>query len=79
MTPSHAMFPIPDSEAEGRKGNAEGRGWKGQVQCEKGIFGHRMDMSRVEQLLQWFLCLSMNVEECFHNHALCFKIRTTVL
>ena len=70
------MFLIPNYEVEGGKGKAKGGVWKGQVQCGKGILSHKVDLLMVERLLQWFLSLSINVEECFHGHPLCFKRRT---
>ena len=73
MTLSRAMFLIPDSIGEGRKGNEEGGGKKGQVQCEKCVFGRRMDLLREKRPLQWFLSLRMKVEVCVNFHALCFE------
>ena len=52
---------------------------KGQVQCGKGVFDHRRDLLREKRLLQWFLSMRMNVEECVNVHALCFERRTRVL
>ena len=47
-TLSHAMFLIPDSTVEGRKGNAEGRVQKGQCQCRNDLSGYRVDLLMAE-------------------------------
>ena len=46
---------------------------------QKSFSGHRMDLSKVERLLQRFLSPIFNVEECVNVYALCFEIRTKVL
>ena len=44
-----------------------------QVQCENNHFGHRRELSKVKQLLQFFIRIRMNFEVFVNVHALCFK------